>query len=73
MFPIHFFSQIWSQNLAKTVSKDIYTCFMPTFSFPKMIRIRFLIVAYSNNKHKDTVYVQVREGVIYSILVTLLE
>ena len=57
MFAIHFLSQIWSQNLAKTVPKDCYTCCMSAFSFPKIIKIGFLNVAYSNNKHKDTVYV----------------
>ena len=32
-FAIYLFGQIWSQKLAKIVSKDCYTCCMPNFSF----------------------------------------
>ena len=31
LLAIPFFRQIWSQNLAKIVSKDCYTCCMPNF------------------------------------------
>ena len=56
------FSQ-WSQNLAKIVSKDCYTSYMNNFSFSELIRIRFLKLGYSNNKHKDTVYVLFKDRV----------
>ena len=38
----NFFGQVWSQNVATTVSKDCYNCCMPNFLFAKITRIRFL-------------------------------
>ena len=46
--PFFFFGRISSQNLATIVSKDCYNCCM---------RICFLKLGYSENKHKYTLYV----------------
>ena len=57
MLAIQVFGEIWSRNLPKIVSKDCYACCMPNFQFCKLIRISFLKLRYSNNKHRDAVYV----------------